>query len=107
MLIDLAHMEEVLIYIRTHKKCRVIHHGREIFSSHTIIRVYCKLYDHEIVSWIVDHRRCNQVFQTVHSQIGRDLADNQRRLGIKKVDRITSLTVHHTDDKPMWWEWVK
>lgn len=103
MLIDLDHMNDVLAYIRNNKKCRVQWENREIFSSHTIIRVYCKLFEHEYVSWIVDNRHKNNVFQTVHSMIGRDLSDNQSGLGIRAIDRRTSLTIHHTEDRPMWW----
>lgn len=107
MLINLSHMDTVLEYIRTHKKCRVQCNGTEIFSTHTIIRVYCKMYEHEYVLWIVNHQHDEQVFQTVHSHIGRDLSENMARLRIRKYHvSQKSLTIHHTDDYPMWWEFT-
>lgn len=79
----------------------------EKFSSHDFIEVYCAEYEDDYIDWLCEYRGTNKAFQTVHSQIGRYLADLENDPGsiYRRTMRGNSENVHGTIDQPMWWEW--
>ena len=78
------------------------------FSSHDFIEEYCKQYETVYIDWSNVYRGTNRAFQTVHSQIGDYLSENEGELTpeYRRTHRADSENVHGTIDRPMWWEWV-
>lgn len=106
---NIDHMRNVLDYIRDNDQCwETQADGQRCFSSHTIIRVYCGMYEHEYVAWISTYSSHDHVFEDLHKKIGQDLSycSEQRTLPILKVNNYPSGTIHGTIDKPMWWRFV-
>lgn len=77
------------------------------FSTHDFIEEYCSQNEREYIIWLLRKSGRGRAFQTVHSQIGRYLADHENDRGsiYRRTMRANSENFHGTIDQPMWWEW--
>ena len=77
------------------------------FSTHDFIEEYCSQNEREYIIWLLRKSGRGRAFQTVHSQIGRYLADHENDPGsiYRRTMRGNSENFHGTIDQPMWWGW--
>ena len=73
------------------------------FSTHDFIEEYCSQNEREYIIWLLRKSGRGRAFQTVHSQIGRYLADHENDPGsiYRRTMRANSENFHGTIDQPM------
>lgn len=73
------------------------------FTSHDFIRRYAFNAEREYIRMLWEHRDSDHPFQAVHSQIGRELEQQQREFGFEMDGNVSSENIFGNPVVvPMW-----
>lgn len=76
----------------------------QTFDSHEFIQKFIKYHEREYVEGLYSAiYSAGGIFRAYHAKIGRLLADNQKTLGIRPIESVTSLNIKDYESENMMW----